>query len=211
MNKKPIEGTTLSQAIHLRKSTREFDDQRSIDRNILEQILQAALRAPSPKNRQPWHFTVVESPEMRQELASILSRKLQQLKELRGQRKSSTDDLELAAGSVRAMECASVLVFVEYLRNPENDHNDNYAWSASAQPFEAADIQSIGAAIENMLIEATCSGVASLWMCDVLYAMEEYSQLLGIRGPLVAAVALGYEALHHTHRASLREKVTFLK
>ena len=48
-----------------RKSTRLFDEKKTIEPVELERILRAALQAPSPKNRQPWHFTVVTGDESR--------------------------------------------------------------------------------------------------------------------------------------------------
>jgi nitroreductase len=57
---------------------------------------------------------------------------------------------------------------------------------------DVVDVQSIGAAIQNMLLAAQESGLGSLWMCDVFYAYKELCAWLGQSGEMIAAVALGY-------------------
>lgn len=200
--------TLLSErAIWERKSTRSFDCTRGISRECLEGLLRTAMRAPSPKNRQPWHFTVVTEVAAKECLSDILLRKLEILCGERQERGKGTDDLELAQGSVRVLRDASVLVFVSYVRDPGNEHGDSHRWALSAQPFEVADLQAIGAAIENLLLAAASHGIDSLWMCDVLYACQEYQDCMRLRQPLVACVALGYQTHHQTPREPLEAKV----
>lgn len=200
---------SLTQIIQRRKSTRSFDSSCIIEKDSLDCILQAALQAPSPKNRQPWHFTVVAKKETQEELARILERKLNELRADRIKLGKSTDDLDLAKGSVRVLRDASALAFVTYIRDEENEHGDPHEWNLSAQPFEVADLQSIGASVENMLLTADMLSIDSLWMCDVLYAYRDYMQYLNLKYPLIACVALGHQALYHTPKASLDEKVEY--
>jgi len=47
-----------------RRSVRQFSD-RPVERGVVEDCIRAAGTAPSGANRQPWHFVVVESPEMK--------------------------------------------------------------------------------------------------------------------------------------------------
>jgi nitroreductase len=58
--------------------------------------------------------------------------------------------------------------------------------------YALVDTQSIGAAIQNMLLAAQDLGVGSLWICDVFEAYEELCTWLGEPGQMVAAVSLGY-------------------
>jgi nitroreductase len=57
---------------------------------------------------------------------------------------------------------------------------------------DVVDIQSVGAAIQNMLLAARDLGVGSLWICDVFYAYEVLRAWLGEGGEMIAAVCLGY-------------------
>ena len=61
-----IQNETMK-SILARRSYREFDP-RPIDDEALETIITAGLYAPTGMNRQPWHFTVVKSPEMLQRI-----------------------------------------------------------------------------------------------------------------------------------------------
>jgi nitroreductase len=55
-------------AIRARRNVREYTDQ-PIDREHLEQILEAGRRAPSSRNWQPWNFVVVTNRDQLIELA----------------------------------------------------------------------------------------------------------------------------------------------
>ena len=50
-----------------RRSVREFSDQ-PIPTSVLEYALLTAGAAPSGANMQPWHFVVVQSPEIKKSI-----------------------------------------------------------------------------------------------------------------------------------------------
>jgi len=52
-----------------RRSIRNFSDE-PVPRSLLENALAAAASAPSGANRQPWHFVVVEDPEVKARIRS---------------------------------------------------------------------------------------------------------------------------------------------
>jgi len=58
-----------------RRSIRSFTDKR-ISKEDLEQIMEAAVYAPSGMNRQSWHFTVLQNKELMIKLARIIARQL---------------------------------------------------------------------------------------------------------------------------------------
>lgn len=65
------------------------------------------------------------------------------------------------------------------------------------QPFserfmELANVQSVGACIQNMCLAATALGLGSLWICDVFQAYHTLTEWLGHAGQLVAALSIGY-------------------
>lgn len=62
--------------VNQRQSTRAFDTERSVDREIINRILEAARMAPSACNAQPWHFIVVDDPELKNQVADAASAKL---------------------------------------------------------------------------------------------------------------------------------------
>jgi len=165
--------------IATRCSIRKFKPD-PIPEETLQAILRAALQAPSGKNRQPWRLVVVKE-DKRAEMVRILREGI-------ARRKAEGDDPGSSEGSARVMEQAPVTVF---FFNPGGVR----PWLAHSidQNFtELVDTQSIGAAIQNMLLAAKALGLGSLWICDVFYAYEELCDWLGEKGAMIAAVCLGY-------------------
>ncbi|MDP3176508.1 MAG: nitroreductase, partial [Spirochaetaceae bacterium] len=168
-------------AIAARRSIRLFTDAPVPD-EALQSILKAAAQAPSGKNRQPWRFVIVRN-EKRREMARVMGEGIARMK-------ASGEGAGSAAGTVRVMENAPVTVFVfnpDGLR-PWLPHTMDQMFS------DLVDIQSAGAAIQNMLLAAQDLGLGSLWICDVFYAYEELCSWLGEDGAMIAAVSFGYSA-----------------
>jgi nitroreductase len=168
------------QAIAERRSIRKFKRQ-DVPRAVVDAVLQAALQAPSGKNRQPWRFVVVTGEEKRTAMIRVMRAGIDASK-------AEGIPTGTAIMTARVMEGAPVTIFVF---NPAGQH----PWTQHSveQTFlEAVDTQSIGAAIQNMLLAAQDMGLGTLWMCDVWSAYEQLAAWLGEPGQLVAAVALGY-------------------
>ena len=64
---------TILEAIRKRYSCRAYQD-RSIERQKLDTILEAARLAPSAKNTQDWRFVVVTDKEIKRQVASTTNR-----------------------------------------------------------------------------------------------------------------------------------------
>ena len=58
---KKVSVVSALNAIKARRSIRKFKSE-PISEMDLHTILEAGIAAPSSKNRQPWHFTVVRDP-----------------------------------------------------------------------------------------------------------------------------------------------------
>ena len=82
---------------------------------------------------------------------------------------------------------------------------------------ELCNIQSIGAAMENMILEAQERGLGTLWLGDLLFAYPELAEWTaahdGGHGMLVAALCVGYagEAPKARARKGFADCVTFLR
>lgn len=59
-----------------RQSTRAYDTTKLVDREIINRILESARLAPSACNAQPWHFIVVDEPELKNKVADAASARL---------------------------------------------------------------------------------------------------------------------------------------
>jgi len=166
------------EAIGARRSIRAFVDE-ELPEEAVAKILTAASQAPSGKNRQPWRFAVVRG-EKRAEMIGVLREAIAAFK-------SRGEDTGSAEWTANVMEQAPLTVFVF------NAHGiDPWLEHSTDQIFgELVDLQSIGAAIQNMLLAATDLGIGSLWIADVLYAVTELKTWLKEEGQLVAAVSFG--------------------
>ena len=68
----------MIEAIYKRRSVRRFLP-RPVPQDVIEKILEAAVQAPSAKNRQPWKFVVVRGRE-RRDMVSAMKTGLQKVR-----------------------------------------------------------------------------------------------------------------------------------
>jgi len=165
------------EAIAGRRSIRKFTDKPLSDKLIAE-ILHAGILAPSGKNRQPWRFYVVKE-DKRPEMLAIMRAGIEKHREA-GHSVGSSEN------SARVMEQAPATIFVF------NPFHEDKAPGALEEVMNVVDVQSAGAAIQNMHLAAHDLGIGALWICDVFYAIEELSAWLGEKHQMIAAVSLGY-------------------
>ena len=66
-----MESNPVLKAIHSRKSVRHFTDE-EVTKNQLEEILRAAMAAPSARNMQPWAFICITKRDILDQLANGL-------------------------------------------------------------------------------------------------------------------------------------------
>ena len=164
-------------AIETRRSIRRFTN-KPIEREMIEELLELTIQSPSAKNDQPWRFVVLRE-QSKTDLLERLEEKAQALIE----NNIPTGSLR---GSIRAMQEAPVLILIYNGISREGlGEREEYAKFL-------VDTQSLGSAIQTMLLGAQSMGIGSLWICDVLYASEEIGAFVGKKEELVAAVALGY-------------------
>lgn len=59
-----------------RQSTRAFDKDRAVEKDKIERIIEAGRLSPSACNAQPWHFIVVDDPELKDKVADAASARM---------------------------------------------------------------------------------------------------------------------------------------
>ncbi len=169
------------EAIAARRSIRKFQD-KPVPDEVLQAVLTAAIQAPSGKNRQPWRFVVVRG-DKRAEMVRIMREGI-------AKEKAEGQEIGSAEWTTKVMEQAPVTIFIF---NPQG-MPPWLAHSIEQNFMDVVNIQSAGAAIQNMLLAAQELGLGSLWICDVFSAYEGLCQWLGEKSALIAAVSLGYPA-----------------
>ncbi len=88
---------------------------------------------------------------------------------------------ELSINSMN--ESALVILVFNTFSNFEKDYNHNRLLT---------DTQSIGAAIQNLILAAQEFELGTLWICDIFYCSSEICSWLNRKDELVAAIAIGY-------------------
>lgn len=182
----------LLDCIKNRFSAREFSP-KDINDDILYEILEAGRLAPSAKNRQPWRFAVLKGREK-----SVVSQ-VYRNNIMHAQRKNDhlmEREFSSEGKTYEIIEQAPILILVF------NAFPSESVFSRTDKPFDLANAQSIGAAIENMLLQATTLKVNSLWICDIVTASQDISRLFPDAGTLIAGIVLGYSP--QSHRQTMR-------
>ena len=167
---------------------------------MIRQVIQAGILAPSGSNRQPWHFYVVKE-NRRGEMMACMEKGIEAARQSGGRLGSSEN-------SARIMSQAPVTVFIFNMQQ----ENKPGPYGPGDLLRNSVDVQSIGACIENMLLAAVDLGLGGLWICDVFMAYNELCEWLGETHQMVAAVSFGYpdESPNARPRKSLDEVTTWL-
>jgi len=160
---------SFDEIIANRRSIRKFKKD-SIKEELIEAILDAGNKAPSAKNLQQWRFHVYQK-EAKEKLTNFCLEEFDKISSDPSVHPSAKYSLQIMADAP-----VTILVFTAEVM----DH--------SARP----DIQSVSAAIQNMLLKAQELGLGSLWICDVLYIDEAIMKYVGTKMPLLAAISFGY-------------------
>jgi nitroreductase len=126
----------LFEAINQRRSIRSFTQQEVTERE-LEVLLQAAIRAPSAGNRQPWRFVVVRSPETMEVLYRAASY-------------STQHQIFVRKAPLIIVVCADLS---PYRRLPYRERGETLFV-----------IQDTAAAVQNLLLAATALGLGACWV-----------------------------------------------
>lgn len=173
----------LFDAIGNRRSIRRFTD-REVPEEAVRRIIQAGIDAPSAKNRQPWRFVVLTG-KSKAAMLNVMDKKIAEMEAAAPEEKAG---LSWVRNSMRIMSEAPVAILI---LNPEGKCME--LPRTEPELFrDLTDIQSVGAAIQNMTLAATGLGLGSLWICDVLFACREICGWLGSGEQLAAALSVGY-------------------
>lgn len=160
-----------------RRSIRMYKDD-AVSDDLIEKVLEAGRLAPSAKNGQPWTFAVL-SKEKKDKVAAIMKGYFPE----KGVEDFTPRYAVTSKYTARTILHAPVLILI--LRK----------YAPFGELLKYTDLLSIGAAIENMCLQAADLGLGSLWIRDTCYTEEIITNYLGLQEyELVSALALGYAA-----------------
>ncbi len=166
MNAAPgLAGDPVLAAIATRRSLRRYHPQPP-PQELLEQVLGAAIQAPSAHNRQPWRFVVLRDPACRAELARAMGARL------RADLQADAVAAEVIEADVQRsferMSTAPVLVLLCLSMRDMDVYPD--AKRAAAERIMA--VQGTAMAGQNLLLAAHALGLGACWLCAPLFCPD---------------------------------------
>jgi coenzyme F420-0:L-glutamate ligase/coenzyme F420-1:gamma-L-glutamate ligase len=181
-----------------RRSVRRYQD-RPLPRALIEQVLEAARWAPSPHGRQPWRFAVLTRSEPKRRLADAMGDEWRRQLALDGQ-DTATIELRRQKSHERILRAPAVVIPCLYLADL-----DKYPDAGRDAAETTMAIQSLGCAVQNMLLMAYSLGLDGGWMCAPLFCPEVVVAALGLNPALTphALITLGYAAADPVRRERL--------
>lgn len=161
-----------------------------VPRELVEITIEAARWAPSPHGAQPWRFVVITRDEIKEKLADAMSDEWQRNFEMDGQEPEIVME-RLRKSRQRIAKSPVAIIPCLYL---EDLHV--YPDPGRQEAEVTMAVQSIGAAIQNMLLSAYSLGLDTGWMCAPLFCPGVVREALGLPETLIphALINMGYGA-----------------
>ncbi|MFO7168168.1 MAG: nitroreductase family protein [Chloroflexota bacterium] len=183
------EHLSLSQIITGRRSVRRYLD-RPVPREQILEVLEAARWAPSPHGRQPWRFAVITREEPRHALVEAMGAEWRRQLALDGQ-DEATITARLEKSRARIFGAPVLIIPCLYLADL-----DTYPDEARNAAEATMAVQSLGCAVQNMLLAAYALGLDTGWMCAPLFCPQAVVAALDLDPALIphALITLGYAA-----------------
>ena len=181
--------TLMLNSILERRSIRRYQPE-PVPRTVVEQILNAAIWAPSAHNRQPWRFAVSEAAETKERLALAMGARLRRdlakdgMPEEAIEKDASRSYMRITTAPVLIALCLSMADMDSY---PDEHRSRNEYLMA---------VQSTAMAGQNLLLAAHEAGLGACWMCAPLFVPDIVANVLELPGDWQpqALLTLGYPA-----------------
>jgi coenzyme F420-0:L-glutamate ligase / coenzyme F420-1:gamma-L-glutamate ligase len=194
----PTRANNLSTLLRSRRSVRKYQA-RPVPREYIEQIIEAARWAPSPHGRQPWRFVILTRPEIKMQLAEQMGHTWRRNLEMDGQ-DVEVVNIRLERSRQRIQDAPAIIIPCLYLEDL-----DHYPDEKRQADETTMAIQSLGAAVQNMLLMAYDLGLDTGWMCAPLFCPEVVCEALDLDARLIphALITVGYAAADPQRRDRL--------
>jgi coenzyme F420-0:L-glutamate ligase / coenzyme F420-1:gamma-L-glutamate ligase len=188
----------MHELLYSRRSVRRYTDQ-PVDRPTLLRLLDAATRAPSAHNRQPWRFLAITDSKAKREIADAMGERLRADRLADGDNEAVVEQ-DLHRSKLRVGN-APALVFVFFNVRELDAYPDQRRRDAE---YTMA-VQSTAMAMQNLLLAAHAEGLGACLMCAPLFCPDTVTAKLGVAPDWVpqSLVVLGWPAARPPHRSRL--------
>lgn len=163
--------TAFSDVLAARRSIRRYQPE-PLPAALVDALLAAAIAAPSPHNRQPWRFVVIEDGLTRSRLARAMGDRL------RSDRTNDGDPPEAIEADVARSHARITGAPVLILLCLCMADMDRYPDAMRSQREHLMATQSLAMAAQNLLLAAHEHGLGACWMCAPLFCPDVVAKTL---------------------------------
>ena len=217
----------VTEAMKERKSVRAYKPD-SVSKDVMKELLEAAILAPTGSNTQPFRFYVVGGDEKKaldEALLKCLDEGESTSNELEVQREGGSEEAQDRMGARRTTLMREVM---DILRN--NDvpievfaRGSFHYFGAPVAIFVTMDqslaestLVAVGAAVQNLMLAACDKGLGTCWIGMALMYSRQIRECLGIAESerIITSLALGYpddEAPINTFKADKDDLDAFVE
>jgi coenzyme F420-0:L-glutamate ligase/coenzyme F420-1:gamma-L-glutamate ligase len=178
---------SLNDVIKKRRSVRKYLPQ-IVPRDAVLEVLGAASWAPSAHNSQPYRFIILENPSVKRELAEAMA----EAWAIDVEKDGGKIDAKMRQERVERFANAPALILACTVMDGLRKFSDK-----KRQMFER-DLaqQSLGAAMQNLLLTAHALGFGACWFCAPGFCKEKVRGVLRIPQAVEpeAFIIMGYPA-----------------
>ena len=190
----------LQKAIENRRSIRKFTEE-PIPVEDLKKLVKNATLAPNIANAEPWRFIAITNKELIGKMKDKVQKKYDALLstasdevvgKLKERIKHFSSLFNDAPAVVAVISQPYQAVVDEVLKETNFGHDE------MNELRNFPNVQTIGAAVQNILLSAVDMGYGACWLTGPMVAKPELEQLLEVKHPetLFAFVALGKPAMN---------------
>ncbi len=173
----------MNEVLRSRRSIRKYRGD-PVPGTDLEEILNAAVCAPSAMNLQHWYLVAVTDPERMEELREVMSRVARKFYPVLEDRfQNSPEAVSETDLFLRNLGGAPACILAFFRKNDFPDRD--------------GAMQSVSAALENLMLAAWEKGLGTCWVSApqrMGFGPEIQKRFAPGKGEFVAAVTLGYPA-----------------
>jgi coenzyme F420-0:L-glutamate ligase/coenzyme F420-1:gamma-L-glutamate ligase len=172
-----------------RQSIRKYSSQK-ISQGVISSILEAVRWAPSAHNSQPWRFIVIQDHNTKKRLAGAMAKRWE--KQLKTDGVTQEQRESLIEASIERFTHPPVIIIACMTM----EDMDKYPDTGRKKAEFIMAVQSVAAALENLLLAAQSKGLGTCWYCAPLFCQDEVRKILKIPQTVdsQALITLGYTA-----------------
>ena len=172
-----------------RRSIRKYK-QELVPQEVFQRILETVIYAPSAHNAQPWRFIIMTELERKEALAKAMADVW--LDELKRDNVPKNVMRKALANSIKRFTSAPMIIICCLTMEDMDAYPDEERKNCERD----LAVQSLAAAIQNLLLAAHSEGLGACWFCAPIFCKTVIRQVLKIPETVEpqALITVGYPA-----------------